>query len=46
MDNAVVQHFEFASALRRFHAYKNTEDWRPLKGQEVTFHREFDKDFD
>ena len=41
MDNSVVQHFEFASALRGFHVYKNTENWRPVKGQELTFHREF-----
>ena len=46
MDNAVVQYFEFASVLRCFHVYKNTENWRPVKGQELTFHREFDNDFD
>ena len=46
MDNAVVQHFEFASGLQDFHVYKNTENWRPEKGQELTFHREFDNDFD
>ena len=46
MDNAVVQHFEFAAALRGFHVYKNTGKWRPVKGQELTFHRDFDNDFD
>ena len=46
MDNAVFQHFKFASALRGFHVYKNTENWRPAKGQELTFHREFNNDFD
>ena len=46
MDNAVVQHFEFASTLRGFSIYKNTENWRPVKGQELTFHSEFDNDFD
>ena len=46
MDNSVVQHFEFASVLRNFHVYKNTENWRPVKGQELTFHREFGNDFD
>ena len=45
MDNAVVQHFKFAPALRGFHVYKNTENWRPSKGQELTFHREFNNDF-
>ena len=46
MDNVVVQLFEFASALQGFHVYKNTENWRPVKGQEMTFHCEFDNDFD
>ena len=46
MDNSVVQHFEFASVLRDFHVYKNTENWRPVKGQELTFYREFGNDFD
>ena len=45
MNNAAVQHFEFASALQGFHVYKNTENWRPVKGQQLTFHREFDNDF-
>ena len=45
-DNAVVQHFKFALALRGFHVYKNTENWRLVKGQESTFHLEFDNDFD
>ena len=46
MDSVVVQLFECASALRGFHVYKNTENWRPVKGQEMTFHCEFDNDFD
>ena len=45
-NNVVVQHFEFASALRGFHVYKNTENRRPVKGQELTFYREFDNEFD
>ena len=44
MDNVVVQHFEFVSSLRGFCVYKNTENWRPLKGQELIFNREFDTD--
>ena len=46
MDNTVDQHFEFAAALRGFHVYKSTEKWRPVKGQELTFHSDFDNDFD
>ena len=46
MDNVVVQDFEFPSALRGFHVYKNTKNWRPVKGQEMTFHHEFDNNFD
>ena len=37
MDNPVVQHFEFASAFQGFHVYKNTENWRLVKGQKLTF---------
>ena len=44
-NNIVVQHFELASALRGFHVYKNTENRRPVKGQELTFYREFDNEF-
>ena len=29
-----------------FHVYKNIENWRPVKGQKLIFHREFDNDFD
>ena len=46
MDNAVVQHFESASALRGFHVYKNTQNWGPVKWQELIFHCEFDNNFD
>ena len=46
MDNAVVKHFVFASPLLGFHIYKNTKNWRPVKTQEQSFHREFDNDFD
>ena len=44
MHNVVVQHFEFVSSLRGFCIYKNTENWRPLKGQELIFNRAFDND--
>ena len=46
MGNAIVQHFEFPSAFRGFHVYKNTENWRPVKEQELTFYREFGNDID
>ena len=46
MDNIAVQLFEFASALRGFHVYKKAENWRPVKGQEMTSDWEFDNDFD
>ena len=45
MANVVVQHFKFASALQGFHIYKNTENLRPVKGQELRFHCKFDIDF-
>ena len=45
MRNAAVQHFEFTSSSRGFRVYKNTENWKRMKGQELKLHSEFDNNF-
>ena len=36
-----IQHsFEFTTGLRGYHVYKNTENWKPFVGQEISFKRE------
>ena len=44
--DTIIEHFEIESALRGFHVYKNTENWTPVKGQQLTFHREFNNIYD
>ena len=44
--DTIVEHLETESALRGFHIYKNTENWKPVKGQQITFHREFNNVYD
>lgn len=42
-----IQHsFEFITGLRGFHVYKNTENWKPFVGQEISFKRELSNSFD
>ena len=36
-----IQHsFEFTTGLRGYHVYKNTENWKPFVGQEISLKRE------
>ena len=35
----MAQSYEFLTALRGFHVYSNTVDWRPYVGQKITFKR-------
>ena len=39
-------HFEFLTGLRGFHIYSNTVNWKPCKGQKVTFKREHKNPYD
>ena len=39
-DAIIIEHFQIESALRGYHMYRNTENWTPVKGQQLTFHRE------
>ena len=43
---AMVYHFEFLTCLRGFHIYSNTVNWKPCKGQKVTFNREYKNPYD
>ena len=42
-----IQHsFEFTTGLRGYHVYRNTENWKPFIGQEISFKRELSNEHD
>ena len=47
-DAIIIEHFQIESALalRGFHVYRNTDNWTPVKRQQLTFHRQLHNVYD